>query len=289
MKFRSESARRSERRGDTLAPDEGANLGVDLKSEVLRQAAEMSRNFNRSLGRALEEQNPNLFVEELSRIVLLERTFQVEILPSAIRQQAMEFARTHLMHITPGSRPFSPEFLQATGNVIGWIQLFPEERARVEIAPDYYDALKREMEGYLGGDDINSWMKVLIMLKPEQRQEILRLIHRAKFTGQTWQKRQNSFTNEWNTDIFLDSVSTYLLAFPEDREKFQISDGEKQKILKSLFPRNRNPGIKKSVSLVSLAIVLADKAWIDERGQIMIEPAKEIPGVSAPLPVRSRL
>lgn len=274
---------------DTLVPDEGVNLGVDMKSEVLRQAAEMSKEFDGSLGQALEPLNPNLFIEELSRLILLERTFQIEILPPAIREQAFQFARNHLMYIRPGSKPFTPQFLQATGTVIGWIQLFPEERARVEISQENYDMLKREMESNLGEADINNWMKVLIMLKPDQRQEILRLIDREKFYGKTWKKRQNSFTNEWNTDIFLDSVSTYLLAFPEDREKFQISDGEKQKILKSLFPRNRNPGIKKSVSLVSLAIVLAEKAWIDDKGQLNIEPAKEIPGVSAPLPPRSRL
>lgn len=267
---------------DTLTREEESNR-VDFAQLVLDKARILKEQIDIE-GELSTDKTSLLY--PVSAVRMLEEELGVDIL-GLEQENLMTQLSALLMTMSEEQRKeFATEIPRALPQV-GWIQLFPEEFKKVELDDATFDAALHQVIRLKSDTNILPFVLILSILRPDRRKEMADLTDVDYFERTTWNERQGVF-NSPQLGFFLGKYASFLLVHPEERPKFTLGGEEKQQLLQGI-QAGKYPDSQTGPMLKNAMIVLAESAYIDERGKIQVEWIKPEMKQKAPLPVRSQM
>lgn len=226
-------------------------------------------------------------VRSLSAVRLVEETLKLDIL-GADRDRLLE-----VVHAVPNGFWDSHQISSLLGGDVfqdEWIQLFPRERAFKQVSDELLFQTQQDLEdrhlddSQLDPLDFSTVVKMCV-LRPDKKSDLAALVTFSNFK-EWWENKQEMFTSR-SLSQFLAAFASYLLLHPEERTRLALTEAEQQQALKLI--RGGKYGRTQTLDLLkNAAIVLAERAEIDERGKIQVTwAAPKIPS-QVPLPVRTQ-
>lgn len=258
----------------------------DLRAVVLAQA-DLIRN---ELADSSSELEPIIFMSSkgyhLANIRALETGLGMRVLTpeqeaaaaAEVRTSISQLNADHLVRMQQDPRKFAV--------LAAWSQLYPEDRHHMTIDDQRFIRTLKTIAQR--PNDMNYIRRAvfLLHLRPDKRDDI-----RGTVTAQYFedfvigQFKERYLISKKGVGKFVEWMADYLLIHPEDRQRFALTEAEKQIVETDI--RDPRPSIWPMAGrLRDVAIVLGEEARIDDRGVVQISYHK--PGIaqSRPLPDR---
>lgn len=258
---------------------------ADFKQVLLERQPEIQAEFVAALRFANSEGGFNWeSFKKIARLLLLDQTVDNQLLPADLKQQVVP--------IYDRRKPILDTELM-TGLIEGyprgltcgaWVQVFPEEADWVRLEDADLQAAIRQLGQGMGLVRPEQLVVNLMQIRPDQQAELRQLVDLDEFEQGPWSRRSADFEKLPPLMYFLEILSSVYLARPDARERFVLTQAQKDSIIRFSRQVPRGPGFESFLQYA--AIVLGDDTELKSNGQIEIRFKPQAAGHVQPLPVR---